>query len=90
MRKFLKLFKRKADNGSANIANERLQIIVSHRKTANNNSEKNYLLDMKQELIEVIAKYVKVDDNKVNVNLEKAANNDVLEINIELPQSWNI
>ena len=87
MKRLLKLFKRKDSNESANIAMERLQIIVSHRKTSNKKDESNYLLDMKQELIDVIAKYVKVDDNKVNVNLEKAANNDVLEINIELPQS---
>ena len=87
MKRLLKLFKREDSNESANIAMERLQIIVSHRKTSNKKDESNYLLDMKQELIDVIAKYVKVDDNKVNVNLEKVANNDVLEINIELPQS---
>ena len=71
---------------SAHVAMERLQIIVSHRKGSNQQQHTSYLQDMQQELIAVIAKYVQVDNNNVKVNMAKAGSNDVLEINIALPE----
>lgn len=80
------LLQRNHPDESAHIAMERLQIIVSHRKGANQQQPSTYLQDMQQELITVIAKYVQVDDNNVKVNMAKAGSNDVLEINIALPE----
>ena len=80
------LLRRNQQDESAHVAMERLQIIVSHRKGNNQQQPTTYLQDMQQELIAVIAKYVQVEDNNVKVNLAKAGSNDVLEINIALPE----
>ena len=79
MKKILNFFRK---DPSASVAMERLQIIVSHKK--NSSSNNNYLPQLKKDLIDVITKYVAIDENSVNVNLEQSATNDILEINIGL------
>ena len=87
MKSLLNFFlQRNQPDESAHVAMERLQIIVSHRKGANQQQPTTYLQDMQQELIAVIAKYVQVDNDNVKVNMAKAGSNDVLEINIALPE----
>ena len=71
---------------SANTAKERLKIIVAHER--NGSSSLDYLPQMKQDIINVIQKYVKIDDEQVSVNLDQ--NNEelsVLELNITLPDA---
>ncbi len=41
---------------------------------------------MQQELIAVISKYVKVNQDDIKVSLEKKNNFEVLEVNIVLPE----
>lgn len=69
---------------SANIAKERLQIIVAHERAKR--SGPDYLPKLQQELIDVIAKYVKIDKDKVQVSLENAGECSVLELNVTLPE----
>ena len=73
---------------TASIAKERLQIIVAHEKTRNNNPD--YLPMLQKELIAVIAKYVEVDEDHVKVELEKEGNCSVLELNITLPEETTV
>ena len=85
MRKLLKLFKR---DKTASVAMERLHIIVSHKKwRSNGNKSREYLPQLKQDLIEVIRRYVEVDENCVNVNLDQSPTNDTLVLNIGLKES---
>ena len=85
MRKLLKLFKR---DKTASVAMERLHIIVSHKKCrSNGNKSREYLPQLKQDLIEVIRRYVEVDENCVNVNLDQSPTNDTLVLNIGLKES---
>ena len=74
----------KKKKSSANVAKERLQIIISHERTQRDNPE--YLKKMQEEILEVIAKYVKIDREKVNVHLEKLGDNAVLELNVTMPE----
>ena len=76
--------KNKKPKNSASIARERLQILVAHEGGRSNIS---YLPKMKNELIEVIRKYVQVDDRAISVNLEQQGNDEVLEVNIVLPDN---
>ena len=68
---------------TAAIAKERLQILVSHERAERNKPD--YLPKLQQELLEVIRKYVNVDQDAISVTMEQDDNRDVLELNIVLP-----
>lgn len=68
---------------SASVAKERLQIIVAHERGQRNQPE--YLPAMQQEIIDVIKKYVSIDDEQVHVTLENTDNCSVFELNVTLP-----
>ncbi len=72
---------------TANVAKERLQIILAHERSGRNAAEPDYLPDLQRELIAVISKYVKVSIADIKVNLERQDNLEVLEVKIELPDS---
>ena len=79
---FIDYFRSKKTS-SASVAKERLQIIVAHERTQR--SQPDYLPAMQQELIEVIKKYVAIDEDKITVSLENTNNCSVFELNITLP-----
>ncbi|MDI6978623.1 cell division topological specificity factor MinE, partial [Serratia sp. Se-RSBMAAmG] len=54
---------------TANIAKERLQIIVAERRRGD--SEPHYLPQLKRDILEVICKYVKIDPDMVTVQLDQ-------------------
>jgi len=68
---------------SASVAKERLQIIVALERCERN--QPGYLAAMQQEIIEVIKKYVSIDDEQVHVTLENTDNCSVFELNVTLP-----
>jgi cell division topological specificity factor len=70
---------------SASIAKERLQIVVSHERAQRH--QPDYLPKLQQELIRVIAKYVEIDPEDVNVQLDQNEQRSVLELNISLPKT---
>lgn len=67
----------------ASIAKERLQIIVAHER--GQRSQPDYLPALQKELVEVIRKYVNIDQDQVQVALENQGNCSILELNITLP-----
>lgn len=69
---------------TAQIAKERLQIIVAHERLQRNNGVVNFQ-DLQQKLINVIAEYLNIDKDQVNVELQRDANRSVLELNVTLP-----
>ncbi|MDQ2139415.1 cell division topological specificity factor MinE [Alcaligenaceae bacterium A4P071] len=69
---------------SANVAKERLQIILAHERRGGGSPD--YLPQLQQELIAVISKYVKIDPNDIKVHLERQDTLEVLDIKIEMPQ----
>ncbi len=71
-------------NSSAAIARERLQIIVTHERAGNNAPD--YIPAMKQDILAVIRRYVKVAEEHVNINFEAHSNVSVLELNVTLPE----
>lgn len=68
---------------SASIAKERLQIILAHEHSGY--EEPDYLPALKREILEVVSKYVAVNKEDIQVNLEKEGNCEILELNISLP-----
>jgi len=78
----LALFRRQPK--SANIAKERLRIIVAQERTARGGPD--YLPLLRREILEVIRKYVNVDPEAIVVSLEKEDGHEVLELSVALPE----
>ncbi|MES2917244.1 MAG: cell division topological specificity factor MinE [Pseudomonadota bacterium] len=76
-------FKQRKPQNSASTARERLQIIVAHER--NQRGQPDYLPQLQRELVEVIRKYVPIQDDQVQVALENQGNCSILELNITLP-----
>ena len=72
---------------TANVARERLQIILAHERSGRNAAEPDYLPELQRELMAVISKYVKINLADIKVNLERQENLEVLEVKIELPEA---
>jgi cell division topological specificity factor len=71
---------------SANVAKERLQIILAHERSGKNAAEPNYLPELQRDLIAVLSKYVKINADDIKVSLDRQDNLEVLEVKIELPE----
>ncbi|MEO9103176.1 MAG: cell division topological specificity factor MinE [Burkholderiaceae bacterium] len=71
---------------TANVAKERLQIILAHERVGRNASTPDYMDALQRELIAVISKYVAINPEDIRVNLERQDNLEVLEVKIELPE----
>ena len=74
---------RRAPQASAASAKERLQIVLSHERISREGDD--FLPKLQRDLVEVVARYVNVDAEKVNVSLERGADLSTLAIEIELP-----
>jgi cell division topological specificity factor len=71
---------------TAQLAKDRLQIIVARERALTGDGVQSYLPQLQKELLEVIAKFEKLDLDQVSVNLDKKGESEVLEINIVLPE----
>lgn len=80
--KLLEFLKRERKK-SASVAKERLQIIVAHQRSQR--GQPDYMPMLEKELLEVIRRYVQVDDDAINISLDSEDNCSVLELNVTLP-----
>ena len=78
---------RSSKSKTASIAKERLQILVAHERYYRN--KPSYLPQLQEELLEVIRKYVNVDQDAISVKFEQDENQETPELNIVLPESQN-
>ena len=74
-----------AKNPTANVAKDRLRIIVAHERAGRGGPD--YLPMLQRELLEVIRKYVNVDVEAVKVDLIGDGDNKVLDISVALPET---
>ncbi|MDG6777913.1 cell division topological specificity factor MinE [Thiomicrorhabdus sp. zzn3] len=68
---------------SATVAKDRLQILLAHERSERNAPD--YLPKMREEILAVIAKYVDIDDEKLQISVDEADGFEVLELNLVLP-----
>ncbi|MFN8770530.1 MAG: cell division topological specificity factor MinE [Neisseriaceae bacterium] len=82
------LFGRKKN--TANVAKERLQIILAHERNVaecgDENDSPEWLPNLQKELVEVVAKYININTEDLKINIEKRDNIELLEINVTLPE----
>ena len=69
---------------TANVAKERLRIIVAQERS--DRGAPDYLPTLRRELLEVIRKYGNVDPEAVVMNLEREDGQEVLEFTVALPE----
>ena len=77
----LDFLKRKPE-ATATVARERLRIIVAQERSTR--GAPDYLPMMRNELLEVINKYVHVDIEAISLNLERDSGHEVLELSVAL------
>jgi len=77
-------FLNKRQPASASVAKERLQILVAHERRRR--SQPDYMERMQLEILEVIRKYVEVDQEQVNIRLDNCDDCSILELNVTLPE----
>jgi cell division topological specificity factor len=72
---------------SASLAKDRLSIIVARERAGGSRNDRaDYLPQLQQELLAVIARYEKIDISNVVVSLDRHGGSEVLELNITLPE----
>ncbi len=84
---YLKKSKKKS---TADIAKERLQIIVAHQRldrAPEIGQKPAYLAQLQKEIMEVIKKHVEVNADQIKVELSQNADSSVLELNVTLPDT---
>jgi cell division topological specificity factor len=73
---------------TANVAKERLQIILAHERGNRADSRRpDYLPALQRELLAVITKYVQIQPQDIKVHLERQDNLEIIEVKIELPEA---
>jgi len=81
---FFRFFRSNKEDASAKLAKDRLQVLIAHERTGRGGPD--YLPMLKQDILDVIKKYVAVGDEALSVQLESQDDCDVLELNITLPE----
>lgn len=69
---------------SAPAARERLQVLLAHER-ASSKGESDLVAKLRDEIMAVIAKHMQIDDDKVNVKMERGAQVSTLAVDIEIP-----
>ncbi len=82
MMSLLSYFRSQRKN-TARVAKERLQILVARERSQRDGPD--YLPALQEELLQVIRKYVEVDNEAVQMHLDKDGDCEILELNITLP-----
>jgi cell division topological specificity factor len=68
---------------SAPAARERLQVLLAHERLSSEGSD--LVTKLRDEILQVIARHVQVDSDKVSVRMERGAQVSTLAVDIEIP-----
>jgi cell division topological specificity factor len=77
-------FFRAAPPRTADTARERLQVLLALERSSGSGWP-NFLPQLQEDIMQVIKKYVEVDNDKVSIEVERGPVVSMLDINIELP-----
>lgn len=73
----------KPKEGSASMAKERLQIVIAHERS--HRHQPDFLPQMKQELLQVVRKYMQAGDEDIEFLFDSQVDCNILELNITMP-----
>jgi cell division topological specificity factor len=69
---------------TADTAKERLQILLALERSSSS-PWPNFLPELQKDIMQVVKKYVEIDDHKVSIEVERGPEVSMLDINVELP-----
>ncbi|MCS6877153.1 MAG: cell division topological specificity factor MinE [Geminicoccaceae bacterium] len=72
--------------GSAARAKERLQVILAVERPLTR-GQPDFLPLLQREILEVIRKYVPIDERRIKIEVEREADMSLLAVSIELPHA---
>jgi len=72
-----------ARSPSAPAARERLQVLLAHERASTKDSD--LVAKLRDEILRVISKHMQIDDEKVNVTMERGKQVSTLAIDVEIP-----
>ncbi|MBB2163445.1 cell division topological specificity factor MinE [Gluconacetobacter sp. 1b LMG 1731] len=70
---------------SAPVARDRLQILLAHERAGEGQSE--LIATLQEEILEVIKRHISVDQDKVQIKMDRGTGVSMLEIDIEVPET---
>ncbi|MFZ5718997.1 MAG: cell division topological specificity factor MinE [Pseudomonadota bacterium] len=70
---------------TAPVARERLQVLLAHERALSGGADLAAVL--KQEILEVIARHIPIDGDRVMVKLDRGDQVSTLEIDVEMPDA---
>jgi cell division topological specificity factor len=73
------------NRGTAPVARERLQILLSHERAAF--GRRDLLTVLQEEILAAVAKHVTVDQDNVQIQMDRGADGSKLAIGVEIPHS---
>jgi cell division topological specificity factor len=73
-------------SGSAPVARDRLQVLLSHERAAL--GPRDLVAVLREEILAVIARHVSVDRDKVRVKMDRGDSISTLEVDIEIPMGF--
>ena len=76
-------FFRTPSTRTADTAKERLQVLLALERSGS--AWPNFLPQLQEDVMQVIKKYVEIDNDKISIEVERGPKVSVLDINIELP-----
>ena len=73
---------------SAPVARERLRILLEYERAAA--GKRDLMLVLREEILAVIGRHVRIEPEKVTVNVDRGTTVSTLEIDIEIPnvETW--
>ncbi len=77
------------NKNSAPVARDRLQILLAHERSSKE-GQSDLITQLREEILAVIAKHVTIDQDKVQIKLDRGASVSTLEIDIEVPGLKNL
>lgn len=79
---FIDYFRKKQP--TASLAKERLQIIVAHQRQHRNAPD--WLPSLQADVLAAIRKYIEIDEDAIDFQMDNSDGCEVLELNVTLPE----
>ena len=75
-------------NATAPVARERLQILLAHERGLL--GQPDLLVTLREEILAVVSRHIQIDPDKVTIKLDRGKTVSTLEVDIEVPNGFEL